>query len=143
MLQKRLFVQVILLLLRIQCSHENKKNRNSFFTHSPFSPTTFFEIGVYLCITEWYYQKFPTDMRNGKQEFSKLYITEKRLRTEIKSTKTILKLCVSAGIHATLLALLFTNNVLLKLQKYSTHFSSELVLNNHIDKICEVVYFKV
>ena len=34
MLQKRLFVQVILLLLRIQCSHENKKNRNSFFTQS-------------------------------------------------------------------------------------------------------------
>ena len=26
----------------------------------------FLEIGVYLCITEWYYQKFPTDMRNGK-----------------------------------------------------------------------------
>ena len=69
--------------------------------------------------------------------------TEKRLRTEIKSAKTILKLCVSAGIHATLLALLFTNNVLLKLQKYSTHLSSELVVNNHIDKICEVVYFKV
>ena len=55
----------------------------------------------------------------------------------------MLKSCVSAGIHATLLALLFTNNVLLKLQKYSTHFSSELVVNNHIDKICEVVYFKV
>ena len=90
-----------------------------------------------------YYQKFPTDMRNEKYEISKFYITEKRLRTEIKSTKTILKLCVSAGIHATLLALLFTNNVLLKLQKYSTYLSSELVVNNHIDKICEVVYFKV
>ena len=35
------------------------------------------------------------------------------------------------------------SNVLLKLQKYSTHFSSKLVVNiNHIDKICEVVYFK-
>ena len=83
------------------------------------------------------------DMRNGKKEISRLCITEKRLRTERKWTKTILKSCVSTGIHATLLALLFTNNVLLKLQKYSTHFSSELVVKNHIDKICEVVYFKV